>query len=136
MFTIVLDSNIFVSAFLTPAGESEEVFRRARQHGLCVSSFILDEVEKTLHAPRIRKKYHYPDTAIDRHLNNIRIFSMRVEPTQILNVCLDSKDNAILACAMEAQADYLVTRNIKDFPSTYASVSIVIPQIFLSLTKP
>ncbi len=136
MLTIVLDSNLLVSVLLTPEGESTEVLRRARAHTVCVSSYILAEVKNTLHSPRLRKRYQYSDEAIERHLRGIRIFSERVEPKISLEVCAAPNDNAVLACAVEAHADYLVTRNKKDFPKEYAGVKVVSPQSFLALTNP
>ncbi len=135
MLTVVLDSNLFVSVVLTPQGESTEVFRRARAQALCVSSYILTEVEKTLRLPRLRKKYPYSDAAIERHLKDIRIFSERIEPELTIEVCPDPKDNAVLACAVEAHADYLVTRNPKHFLRSYASVTVITPKEFFSIAK-
>lgn len=136
MLTIVLDANLYVSALLTPAGESMEVLHCARQHTLCVSSYILTEVKNTLYSPRLRKKYSYSDDAIERHLRDIRIFSERVEPKNIFEVCSDRYDNAVLACAVEANANYLVTRNIKDFPEEFSGVRVITPKHFLELIKP
>lgn len=135
MLTIVLDANLYVSALLTPAGESMEVLHRARQHTLCVSSYILTEVKNTLYSPRLRKKYSYSDDAVERHLRNIRIFSERIEPKIVLEVCSDRYDDAVLACAVEASADYLVTRNTKDFPAEFSRVRVITPKYFLELTK-
>lgn len=104
-----------------------EVLRRARQHTLCVSSYILTEVKNTLYSPRLRKKYSYSDDAIEGHLRNIRIFSERIEPKTVLDVCSDRYDNAVLACAVEASADK---------HQGFSGVRVIMPKHFLELTKP
>lgn len=135
MLKIVLDANILVSAFLTPRGESSEILRYAQTHKLYLSPHILAEVWNTLHYARIRKKYHYSDDAIERHIKNLAIVSDVIEPKSALNACHDPKDNAVLACAVEVIADYLVTRNTKHFPRSYADVTILSPREFLPLVK-
>jgi len=56
MLTVVLDTNILISAFLTPRGESSEVVRQAKGHKLYLSPFIFSEIWRILRLPRIRKK--------------------------------------------------------------------------------
>ena len=135
MLKIVLDANILVSAFLTPMGESSEILRCTQTHKLYLSPHILSEVWNTLHYARIRKKYHYSDDAIERHIKNLAIVSEIVEPKFALTVCKDPKDNAVLACAVEAKADYLVTRNTKHFPRSFAGVTVLSPKEFLLLLR-
>lgn len=52
---------------------------------------------------------------------------------KVVKVCPDPDDNHILTCAVDVQADYLVTRNLKDFPKTYRRVKIILPGKFLQL---
>jgi predicted nucleic acid-binding protein len=40
-------------------------------------------------------------------------------------VCADPDDDAFLECAQAAQADYLVTGNLKHFPSSWGSTRVV-----------
>jgi len=133
---VVLDANILVSAFLAPQGEDAHVLRQAKAHELYLSPFILLEVRHTLHYPRIRKKYPYTNAAIERHVKDLALISILVHPQRTLEgVCRDPDDNAVLACAVEAQADYLVTRNIKHFPKTYKGVTVIHPKKFLEMVK-
>jgi len=133
---VVLDANILVSAFLAPHGEDARVLRQAQTQNLYLSPFILSEVHRTLHYPRIRKKYRYSDAAIQRHVKDLARISMLIHPQRTLaNVCRDLDDNAVLACAVEANADYLVTRNVKHFPKTYEEVKIIHPRQFLAMIE-
>ena len=61
---------------------------------------------------------------------------MLIDPQQSLSVCPDPDDNAVLACAVEAQADYLVTRNIKHFPKEYQGIKVIQPREFLETQRP
>jgi predicted nucleic acid-binding protein len=83
ILTVFLDSNILISAFLTPKGVSSEVYRQVTSHSLFVSPFILSGVLDTLHAPRLRKKYDYSDDEIERYIQELISASDIVEPISI-----------------------------------------------------
>ncbi len=135
MLRIVLDSNILVGAFLTPKGESWEILRQAKNHKLYLSLFILSEVEHTLQRDRIRRKYSFTDDELHTYIIDLVMKSALLDPQLSLTVCQDPDDNAILACAVEAEADYLVTRNTKHFPRTYKGVVVIQPKEFLKVLK-
>jgi len=136
MHTIVLDANILVSAFLTPEGESYAVVRQAQAQELYLSPFILSEVWRTLHAPRIRKKYHYPDAEIEHYITELASTSTLIEPTTAVEACMDPDDNAVLACAVAAHADYLVTRNTKHFREPHHGLTPVASGLDYKLRLP
>jgi putative PIN family toxin of toxin-antitoxin system len=136
MLTIVLDTNILVGSFLTPHGENWEVVRRAKGQKLCLSPFILTEVWRTLRVSRLKKKYRYSDTELVHYLQYLRAISHVRIPKQPVRACADPDDDHVLACAVDVHADYLVTRNVKDFPKTYRGVSIITPGKFLRLVTP
>ncbi len=54
-----------------------------------------------------------------------------VRPKKSVKVCSDPDDDMFLECAYEAQADYLVTGNLKHFPSSWAGIGIVSPRWLL-----
>lgn len=55
---------------------------------------------------------------------------------QTLDVCRDESDNRFLECAVEGQADYLVTKNIKHFPyKQYQGINIVRIREFLTVLE-
>jgi len=136
MLTVVLDTNILISAFLTPRGESDEIVRRAKGEMLYLSPFIFVEIESNLRSPRLRKKYRYTIPDVKKYVRSLYGASRMINPTQIPQVCSDEDDNHVMACAIEAQAEYLVTRNTKDFPRSYAGVTVITPKEFLSIVKP
>jgi len=44
----------------------------------------------------------------------------------------DANDNKFLECALEARADYVVTGNVRHFPSRFQDIRIVLPKQFLT----
>jgi predicted nucleic acid-binding protein len=54
----------------------------------------------------------------------------------ILSVCSDESGNRFLECAVAGNADYLVTKNIRDFPAKeYQRVKIVRIAKFLNVLE-
>lgn len=133
---IVLDSTVLVSAFLTAGGAAEAVIQRARDGGILVyaSEAILEETRTVLAYPRLveRRRYTAPD---------VQVFFARVRNAVLLvaplppfpTVCRDPNDDMVLACALAAEAQYLVTRD-KDLLvlQQYEGIVMVTPEAFLT----
>ena len=135
--TVVLDSNLLVSAFLTLGGEAWESVRRAKGQRLILSAAILCEVEEVLLTPpRLRKTYGYTDEEVHQFCRNLLTVAIVVPVTTTIDVCSDPDDNAILACSVDGQADYLITRNLDHFPEQHAKVSVLSPQEALKVPPP
>ena len=109
----VLDSSVLVSAFLTPHGSVVRLLRdpaRSR-YELCLSEAILAETAETLLAKsRLRRYAAYADEDV-RHF--IRALLTQAElapdipaPRVVPN---DPKDDPVIAAAVTAKADYLIT---------------------------
>jgi predicted nucleic acid-binding protein len=47
------------------------------------------------------------------------------------SVCLDPDDDIVVACALSADADYLVTGNLADFPTDWTRPRIINARTFL-----
>jgi len=66
-------------------------------------------------------------------LHILRFHSAWITPDIQLHVCSDLSDNRFLECAVAGHADYLVTKNIRHFPTNkYEQVKIVRIKEFLS----
>jgi putative PIN family toxin of toxin-antitoxin system len=140
MTSAVLDSSVLVSAFLTPRGTSAEVLRAAGRDAfaLCLSHEIISETTRSLREKNRRIRRYYPDYAdaqIDRFaellLATAEVFDQLPD---IRVVPLDPKDDVIVATAVKAKADFLVTgdRHLLSL-GTYGSIRIVSPRQFLDL---
>ena len=140
MHRAVLDSSVLVSAFLTPRGTSAELLRAAERglFVLCVSDEIIAETTRSLRQKtrRIRRYYpNYSDVEIDRYAEMIALTAEMVAGLPALRVVpLDPKDDVIVATAVKAQADYLVTgdRHLLALGS-HGSIEMITPRQFLDL---
>ncbi len=103
----VFDTNILSAAFVSE-GVCSKLLRRGRnrQFFLATCPFILQEFQQTL-----GRKFRASRKEIQEALNLVREAApiMVQTPEEIPGVCRDPDDNCILACAVAANADYLVT---------------------------
>lgn len=139
MIRAVLDSSVLVSSFLTVGGTSYAVLSAARRGAfvLCLSHAILDETRRSLRdkVKTIRRYYTYPNERIDAHIADLAGLSEPIADLPELRVVpLDPKDDVIVATAVKAGADYLVTgdRHLLSL-GAYRSIRIVTPRQFLDL---
>lgn len=136
----VLDSSVLVSAFLTEGGTAHAVLRAARDGAfvMCLSIEILEETRGSLRnkVKTIRRRYHYPDARIDEHIRDLALVAAPVvDLPRIDAVPNDPKVNMIVATAVAAGADYLVTgdrRHLLPLGSWHGT-RIVTPRAFLDL---
>jgi hypothetical protein len=134
---VFLDVNVLISAVISPRGNPARILALWRQDrfDLAVSEPILEELERVLHYPRIRERYHPPEKEIQQFLKLIATTAIMVEPSQNLSVIeRDPSDDRFLECAVEADARYIVTGDshlleLKD----YRGIMILNPTSFLAL---
>ncbi len=128
---VVFDTNVLVAAFV-----AEDIcsvllsHARKKEVDLIVCPKILEEFEKVL-----KEKLKVPEEIVQEALNLILEASQLVHPAgTAFKVCRDEDDNQILACALSAKADYLVSgdRNLLKIGS-FKKLKIVSPREFESL---
>ena len=140
MLRVVLDSSVLISAFLTPRGTSAELLRAADRaaFALCLSHEIIAETTRSLRqkTERIRRYYpNYSNAEVDWFAQMLAGSAEVVEKLPELRVVpLDAKDDVIVATAVKAQADYLVSgdRHLLALGS-HGSIRIVTPRQLLDL---
>lgn len=106
MTRVVLDSNVLISA-LHFGGKPEELLLLANEGAieLFLSSFILEETANIL-----KEKLGWKERAVRDAMTAMKAVATLVRPTIRLNIIShDESDNRVLECAVEAQADFLVT---------------------------
>jgi putative PIN family toxin of toxin-antitoxin system len=103
---VVFDTNIYLSAFITPGGRGEAALLRAvkRELELFTSVPILTEM-----ASKLRGKFHWDDEHITAAVRHVASAARVVKPAERLAVLADEPDNRILECAREARAELIVT---------------------------
>lgn len=134
----VLDTNVLVSAFLSRGGVPDRVVRQAGvTYQLVLSEDILEETEDVLHEPKIQKRGRFTEAEIDAFVNTLRAIAVVVSDIPSLLVIQDDPDdNLILACAVKAQADYLVSgdAHLKQLKA-YQGIQMISPAEFLAALK-
>ena len=109
----LLDSNVWVSAFLKPAGPPGQVIDNWR-HGefSAVTSLSQQtEISDVLDRPRLRRRFKYSGGDIELYLQLIAARASIVETLGNLKICRDPDDDEILEAAIAGKAEYLVTRD-------------------------
>ena len=136
MLKIVFDTTILVSAFLRPDGLAAELLRRVRDGGFsaagCLEIFA-ESAKVLMLEQRIRRKYKYENDEVKAFFSELmKVFNLVNLTSDIPRVCRDPNDDMILACALAAEADYIVTRD-KDLLvlKKYQNVEILTPEKFI-----
>jgi uncharacterized protein len=133
----VLDSSVLVSAFLTLHGSVVRLLREpARsQYQLCLSEYILETAETLLSKPRLGN-YAYADTDVRDFIHWLLTHAEMTKSLPTLRAVPDDpKDDPIIATAVAAKADYLVTGDRAHLLplGQYEGIRIVSPQEFLDI---
>ena len=135
----VLDSSVLVSAFLTPHGSVVRLLRAParNRYDLCLSDFILAETAETLFAKsKLRRYAAYADSDVRVYirwlLTQAEMVPDGTAPRVVLN---DPKDDPIIAAAVAAKADYLVTGDRAHLLPIveYEGIRIISPRAFLDI---
>ena len=125
----VFDTNVLVAAFVAEGICSKLLTRgRKKQFHLIVCPIILQEFERVL-----IKKFSATRNETRSALRIVSdVVHSVVHPSQsVQSVCRDPDDDAILACALEARADYLVTGDVDLLElKVFKGVQIVTPRNF------
>lgn len=140
MISVVLDANVIVSGVLgleraesTPGA----IWRRWRQRefAMIVSTALIAEVERALRNP-------YFIARVSPELSAQAVASLRIDAIQmaitveVSGVATHPEDDLVLAAAVSAAADYLVTgdKQLQKLGS-FEGVSIVAPRDFLTIIE-
>ena len=131
MLRAVLDTHVVISAHLSPEGQQALILGLAlAEHFRCfVSDALLEEYEGVLR----RERFGLDPRSVVQSMKIIRRTMTLVIPKKKLDVTIDTDDNKVVECALEARADYIVTGNIRHFPSRLEDIRIVLPRQFLTL---
>jgi len=132
MLKLVLDTNVIISAinFDVKPELIVRLITSKRAKGY-ISRFIIAEVCSTL-----RNKFKFSPEKIDRAENILLNNFVLIEPEIIINIIKNcSADNKILACALAAKADYLISGDKKHILllKKIKNIPILSPEQFLRL---
>jgi len=129
MLKVVIDTNVFISAFYLPESRPANVVLLARRKTILnlISPQILKEVERI-----IKKKLLWDNSKTESAVRLIKNFSEEVHPQERLAIIVDDPDNRILECAVAGQANFIISGdkhllNLKNFQE----INVVTPADFL-----
>jgi putative PIN family toxin of toxin-antitoxin system len=122
----ILDTSVMVSVAFAKEGLAKELRDMIADEAfaLVISKEILAELYRVLHYPRIRKQFQPSEEDIDEFIGLILEKSILTSGSYSLHrIKDDAADDMFLACAMEAEADFIVSRdphlrNLKQFRGT------------------
>ncbi len=141
MTKAVVDTTILVSALLNfvIGGASHDLLLSAAEgkFELYLSDDILEETARVLlTGERIRKHYSYTDDDVVEYCRRLTALAAIISAVPEVRIVRDPNDDVIVACAIAAGADYVVTRD-KDMLSLdhYEGVRFVTPEGFLKILR-
>ncbi len=120
---IVLDTNILVSALLKPQGQEARVLRLGLTGKLllCISPEVLAEYARVLQAPKFKLRPEEITTTLEQ----VQRVSVLFPLSQTLQISTHEPDNRFYQCAEAAQADFIITGNLKHFKKDHKTTRVV-----------
>ncbi len=140
MTRIVIDTNILVSAILTPKGNPAKILKYVLEGklNLIISPAILEETQRVLLYPRLVKlmqKNKITKKEVYNFLGKMsKIAVITPGKLEIDAILDDPTDNKILTCALEGEADYIISgdHHLTDL-KIFQGTKIVNPSTFLKI---
>lgn len=127
---IVLDTNVLIAALIARGACHELLEHCVLRHELITSEFILDELRE-----KLIEKFKYPNTIADEAITVLRSRMRVITPSPLeVPVCRDAVDDNVLAAAVDASCDCIVTGD-KDLLvlHPYQALAILTPRAFLDV---
>jgi uncharacterized protein len=134
---VVLDTNVIVSSFLTPAGASARIREalRSQVFDLIVSSELLEEYERALAYHKVARVHGMNCTERAEVIEGLREISVLVTVESAPSVIAeDPADDMVLATAAEGDAAYIVSgdRHLQ-LLGEHRGIVILSPRAFLGV---
>lgn len=134
MIRAVLDTNVLASATIVPQGYAARIVERWRKRGfvLLLSPLLLEELDEVLRYPRLRRRHGWPEERIGEYVGGLKDMATVTPGLMVIAaVPEDPDDDVLIACALEGQAQYLVTGDQHLLGlGRYEDVQIVTPAVF------
>jgi uncharacterized protein len=110
---IVLDTNVIVSAMLSPTGPPARLLAEIRDRddiGLITAEPLLDEYRRALSYPHVQRLHRLSSAQIDATVDALRFQASIVgQLPDVKIVESDPDDDLIISCAVGGNADVIVS---------------------------
>jgi putative PIN family toxin of toxin-antitoxin system len=132
---VVLDANQFASAVLVPIGHPAQILAawRRGELDLLISLPILAEIRRVLLYPRLQRRHGWNQAQVGTFLEGLLSTAILTPgDTDIRDIVDDPTDNKYLACALEGNAEYIITGDqhlLRLDP--WRGIHIIPPAVFL-----
>lgn len=134
---VVLDTNVVVSAFLSPRGAPAQILQALEQEAfeLLVSAQILGEYVAALGYERVRKVHKLTDAQIRSAVDDLAAIAILVQPVFTPAVApADADDDKLFACAVDGNADMIVSGDTRvQAVNEYEGIRVLSPPVFVAL---
>jgi uncharacterized protein len=131
---VVIDTNVLISATFWP-GKPKQLLNQVRRGKIdfLTSEILIAELKEVL--TRDDKPFKLSEEEAQHALAAIMDIAEIVEPHSVITRCQDETDNRVLECAVDGQADWIITgdRDLLDLKS-FAGIKIVTVAEFLCAT--
>lgn len=129
---VVLDTNTLVSALLSPHGPPRRLLddARAQVFELCSSPVLVAELLDVVSREKFAKRLAAAGLTPLGIVGEIRRLATMATPTDVPRVVADdADDDHVLACALTAQADLIVSgdKHLLNLGGQYQGIPIVTP---------
>ena len=135
---VVLDTNIVVSAAISPNGNPAEIIMRWENDEFTwiVSTALLEELQEVFNYPRISRRILWSVERAQQFIKRLRESAEAFETSQSIPLLRDPDDEMILEASIAGQADFIVSgdRDLLDLGS-YEGIEIVSPTRFLAILR-
>jgi uncharacterized protein len=134
---VVVDTSVFISALIGPAGPSREVVRQCLQglYSPLMGLNLFCEYESVMSRPSVRFQCPLSDDEV------LQLFQAFMSVCEWVNIYYlwrpnlkDEADNHLIELAIAGNASVLITNNLKDFQNTqllFPKLSVLSPQALL-----
>lgn len=132
---VVVDTNVFVSALLSPQGIPSQLFQYWELHyfDLLVAEESMAELERVLHYPKVRKGLRSTDAELAEFVRLFKAKGLLVAPQETIRaITTDVSDNLYLEIAVAGDAQYIVSgdKHLLHLQE-YQGIPIITPAEFL-----
>lgn len=134
---VVLDTNVVISAFLSPSGPSGQLLQawRQQQFEIILSQELLHEYGEALAYDRVNHYLKFSPAHLEEVVHNLKNASVFIEDVYIgISIVADPDDNMLFSTALSGQAEFIISGDAKvQAVKEYQGIRVFSPAVFLAL---